>query len=233
MTKNTAAELFNQWSIYNRVLDHNYMFHDEIFQDVQRVVERHYGNRRLTVLDLGCGTARHTSRALQGRSVARYTGHDLSEVALAHAAPNLAGLGCPVELKPCDLLDGLTSCSVRFDLIFCSFALHHLVSAEKATFFREASQRLDENGMLLLVDVMREPNEDLELYLDRYCAWARCEWKALSPEALNLLCDHIQSNDLVETASDLRAMATAAGFNRCVEINRFRWHHTWNLGQSR
>jgi len=45
-----------------------------------------------------------------------------------------------------------------------SFALHHLVSTDKAVFFQLAYEGLSENGMLLLIDAMREEDEDHELY---------------------------------------------------------------------
>lgn len=229
MTKAVGRDFFDEWSIYDHVLDHNYMFHDEIYRDVQRLLTDHFGKRRLTLLDLGCGSARHLGRALQGCSVDRYLSYDLSDVALAHAARNLAGLGCPVELNQGDLLEGLTASEERFDLIFSSFALHHLVSSDKAVFFQLAYHKLNENGMLLLIDVMREEDEDPRVYLDRYCDWLRSEWKTLSVEALEALCDHIRNNDFAETASGLRAMATDAGFTRCSQINRIRWHHTWRF----
>ncbi len=232
MAKASATELFDEWSIYDKVLDHNYMFHDEIYHDVQRVLADHYDKRPFTILDLGCGSARHLGQALQGCSVGRYVGYDLSDVALAHAAPNLAGLGCPIELHQGDLLESLKASGERFDLIFSSFALHHLVSADKAVFFRLAYERINENGMLLMVDVMREEDEDPEVYLDRYCGWLRSEWKTLSPEALDAFCDHIRNNDFAETASEFHAMATYAGFSRWREINRFRWHHTWCFEKS-
>jgi SAM-dependent methyltransferase len=226
MTKANASEFFDAWSIYDQVLDHNYMFHDEMFHDVQRLLAGHYGNRPFTVLDLGCGSARHLGRALQGRSVDRYVGYDLSDVALAHATPNLSGLNCPIELHQGDLLDGLKASDGRFDLIFSSFALHHLVSADKAVFFQLAYQKLNENGLLVLIDVLREEDEDLRIYLEHYCDWVQSEWKTLSPEACDLLCDHIRNNDFAETASQFHAMATNAGFRERREINRFRWHHT-------
>ncbi|TMA07862.1 MAG: class I SAM-dependent methyltransferase [Deltaproteobacteria bacterium] len=167
MTKASARELFDEWSSYDQVLDHNYMFHDEIFRDVRRLLASHYGGHPFTVLDLGCGSARHLGRALRGCSVSRYVGYDLSGVALAHAAPNLSSLGCPIELHQGDLLESLKASGERFDLIFSSFALHHLVSADKAVFFRLAYERINENGMFLMVDVMREEDEDPEVYLDR------------------------------------------------------------------
>jgi len=232
MTKASARELFDEWSSYDQVLDHNYMFHDEIFRDVRRLLASHYGGHPFTVLDLGCGSARHLGRALRGCSVSRYVGYDLSGVALAHAAPNLSSLGCPIELHQGDLLESLKTSGERFDLIFSSFALHHLVSADKAVFFRLACERINENGMFLMVDVMREENEDPEVYLDRYCGWLRSEWKTLSPEALDAFCDHIRNNDFAETAAKFHAMATNAGFSRWREINRFRWHHVWCFEKS-
>jgi cyclopropane fatty-acyl-phospholipid synthase-like methyltransferase len=136
-------------------------------------------------------------------------------------------LGCPIELHQGDLLEGLKANREQFDLIFSSFALHHLGSAEKATFFRLPYEGLQGNGRLLLIDVMREEDEDRQLYLERYSGWLRSEWKAMRPEALDAICDHIQNNDFQETASELSAMATQAGFSGCYEINQFRWHRTW------
>ena len=69
-----ANDFFDEWSVYDQVLDHNYMHHDEIYLDVQRVLADHYDNRPVAIVDLGCGSARHLARALQGRSISRYIG---------------------------------------------------------------------------------------------------------------------------------------------------------------
>jgi SAM-dependent methyltransferase len=225
--KNVADNFFHEWSIYDQVLDHNYMHHDEIYRDVQRFLADRYDDRPFALLDLGCGSARYLARALQSRSVSRYVGYDLADIALAEAARNLAGFDCPVELHQGDLLAGLRTSGEKFDVIFTSFALHHLASGEKSVFFQLAYQRLNEDGMLLLIDTMRDDDEDRRLYLDHYCAWLRSKCKTLSPDALDLLCAHIRNNDFPETTAAVQAMATDAGFSRHVEMNRFRWHHTW------
>jgi SAM-dependent methyltransferase len=106
VTKTVANNFFDEWSIYDQVLDHNYMYHDEIYGDVRRILADRYETRPFMLLDLGCGSARHLARALQGRPVSRYVGYDLSDVALAHARRNLTGLGCPVDLRRGDLLGG-------------------------------------------------------------------------------------------------------------------------------
>ncbi|MBL8252822.1 MAG: hypothetical protein JNJ76_04380 [Candidatus Competibacter sp.] len=59
MNEATIKEFFDAWAIYDQVLDHNYMFHREIYQDVGRVIARRYAERPFAVLDLGCGSARH------------------------------------------------------------------------------------------------------------------------------------------------------------------------------
>ncbi|HEX9444261.1 MAG TPA: GNAT family N-acetyltransferase [Candidatus Binatia bacterium] len=222
----SAAQFFDEWSIYDRVLDRDYMFHDAIYRDVGLLLVERYAGRSFAVLDLGCGSARHFSRALAGRSVSRYAGYDLSDVALAHARPNLARLGCPLDLRQGDLLEGLQADGERFDLIFCGFSLHHLSAADKERFFQSAFQRLEEGGLLLVVDTMREAEESRSVYLDRYLGWIRSEWKAMSAAELDAICEHIRNNDFPDTAASLRAMAARAGFDGGSEVSRFRWHHT-------
>src|SRR3990172_4122349 len=222
-----GKNFFDEWSVYDQVLDHNYMHHDEIFRDVGRFFAERFDDRPFTLLDLGCGSARHLARALKGRSISRYIGYDLSDVALAHATRNLNGLGCAVELHEGELLQGLRASGEEFDVIFTSFALHHLATAEKEMFFQSAYERLRNDGILLLVDTMREEGEERPVYLDRYCAWLRFRCKTLAPATLDLLCDHIRGNDFPETAATLSAMATRAGFGRGEEITRMGWHHTW------
>lgn len=225
--KDGADDFFHEWSIYDQVLDHNYMHHDEIYREVRRFFAERYDHRPFALLDLGCGSARHLARALQSRSVSRYVGYDLADTALAEAARNLAALDCPVELHKGDLLSALRARNEKFDVVFTSFALHHLATGEQSVFFQSAYQCLTEDGVLLFIDTMRDDNEDRGLYLDRYCAWLRSRCKTLSVEALDLLCAHIRSSDFPETITVVQAMATNAGFRRHVEITRFGWHRTW------
>ena len=227
MKKAGADNFFDEWSVYDQVLDHNYMHHDDIYRDVQSFLADRYATQPFTLLDLGCGSARHLAQALKGRKINKYLGYDLSNVALANAARNLASFGCSVELRQGDLLEGLRASGEEFDVILTSFALHHLATAEKEVFFQSVYERLRKDGILLLIDKMREEGEERPVYLDRYCAWLRSNCEALSTAALDLLCDHIRGNDFPETTATLSAMATRAGFGRGVEITRMGWHHTW------
>jgi SAM-dependent methyltransferase len=232
VTNAATRNFFDEWAIYDQILAHNYMHHDDIFRDVQHLLADRYATQPFSLLDLGCGSARHLAQALQGRSVGRYVGYDLSDVALAHAARNLAGLGCQADLHQGDLLDGVTAGAETFDLVFSSFALHHLSAARKAEFFQSAHERLNDGGILLLIDTMRDDGEERAIYLDRYCAWLRSRCKTLSSEALDFLCEHIRNNDFPESIIDFGAMATKAGFCPPIEINRFRWHHALRFNRA-
>jgi SAM-dependent methyltransferase len=225
VTNTTTNKFFDEWSIYDQILAHNYMHHDDIFRDVRHLLADRYATQPFSLLDLGCGSAQHLAQALQGRSVSRYVGYDLSNVALAQASRNLAALNFQTELLQGDLLDGVRT-GETFDVVFSSFALHHFSAIQKAEFFQSAHKTLNDGGILLLIDTMLDDGEERPSYLDRYCAWLRLRCKTLSLEALDFLCEHIRDNDFPESITDFGAMATKAGFCKPIEINRFRWHHT-------
>ena len=182
--KSRTDGFFDEWSIYDEVLACNAMRHDEIFADVRRFLAGCYGDRSFAILDLGCGSARHLARAVKGRSLSAYVGYDLSDTALTHAKRNLADLGCPVDLRNGDLIEGVRNFRDRCDVIFSSFALHHLTSVRKMEFFASAYRRLKRDGICLVIDTMRDEGEDLSTYLDRYCAWLRKRCPSLPEEVV-------------------------------------------------
>ena len=201
------------------------MFHEELYRDVRTFITQHYVNRSFTLLDLDCGSARHMAAALKESKISHYTGYDLSSMALVHAKSSLNILNCPVELHQKELLDGVNETKNKFDVIFSSFALHHLSNLDKQSFFQAVYQKLKTHGFFLLIDVVRNEDEDLVLYLQRYCDWLKREWRAIPMEGLDLICEHIRGNDFPETVADLYAMAKHAGFQNYVEIAHYRWHH--------
>lgn len=225
------SSFFDEWFIYDQILIHNYMHHDEIFEDLRRFFAERYGDSPFSVIDLGCGSARHLARALAGRTLSGYTGYDLSDEALSQAKKNLNFLDCPVDLRSGDLLDGVKNTEQTWDLVFSSFALHHLSSAQKADFLASAYRRLNSDGICVVIDTMRGAGEDRPAYLDRYCAWLESRCASLSREQLALLFAHIRANDFPESQEDFAQMATEAGFARKTEILRYRWHLGWCLSK--
>ena len=222
-----AGALFaDSWSIYVRILEHNYMFHREIYRNLTEYLQTHFGERPFRVLDLGCGNAQHFAAALTGLPVSGYTGYDLSAVALQEAERNLAALAVPTALRQGDLLDALQQDSDAFDLIFTSFAVHHLGAEQKAEFFRRASSRCRKDGVLVMIDVMRDQEQDRETYLDAYASLMASSWTALPREALALVESHIRDNDQPESRTRLKQMAAAAGFGDAIDLPEYSVHRT-------
>lgn len=231
IARTSAGDFFDEWSIYDQILTHNYMYHDDIFEDVRRFLADRYADERFSIIDLGCGSARHLARALEGRSVSGYAGYDLSDEALQHAQRNLNFLDCPVDLRHGDFLDGVKNSAQSWDLVFSSFALHHLSAAQKADFLAASYRRLNPDGVCLVIDTMRDDGEDRATYLDRYCAWLGSRCESLSADTLKHVFAHIRANDFPESQKDFEEMAIHAGFARKTEITRYRWHHGWCLSK--
>ncbi len=120
-------------------------------------------------------------------------------------------------------MSALDSASAH-DVIYTSFALHHLSTERKAEFFKLAAQKLNPGGLLLLVDVTREEDQSLESYYSDYCSWLRTNMNALDSFEQDQICDHLVNNDFPEPCSLLRTQAEAAGLHALAGAAPHKWH---------
>jgi SAM-dependent methyltransferase len=232
MTDHPGADLFDVWRTYRKVVDSNYMNHAEFSAALKRVLRMRFGGRPFSVLDLGCGDAGTLAPVLLAAGAGSYEGVDLSATALALAAQNLESLSCPVQLSSGDLLDALRDGDRRFDVIHASYAVHHLSTGAKAEFFVHAARRLNGDGLILLADVVRREDESLPVYHQRYCERLRSDWRNLSEDEKDAVCDHLVNNDYPETTSKLMALAREAGLEDVEELARFGWHGLYRFART-
>ncbi|SEL61062.1 class I SAM-dependent methyltransferase [Nitrosovibrio tenuis] len=233
MTHAEPTAIFTRsWSLYDLITEHNYMFHREIYSGVEDLLKRrgHHENYRL--LDLGCGNARYLAPCLKRRPPEAYEGVDLSEVALAEARGYLVELPCQVILTHGDLLKAVESTDKTWDVLFSGFAIHHLATDEKARFFRAAGRCLSEKGWLIMVDVVREENQDRESFLNDYLKCMREKWTQVPRDQLEQACAHVRDYDYPECFSTLRKMAEEAGLRSAHMISRQAQHHTLLFSRS-
>lgn len=214
--------IFDTWEVYRKIVSNNNMFHSEIYADV--AAQLHTQSQPFSLLDLGCGDAANLAPVLANVPVSHYCGVDLSATALALAKANLGGLAGSVELRCGDLLQELYAQDHGVDVVFSSFALHHLSFAKKAEFFRQTHRRLKTGGFLLLVDTFRAAHEDRDAYLQAYCGWLRGTWRGIDDAEKDLACRHIIENDFPETLADLQTFAGQAGFSASQTISSYQWH---------
>jgi SAM-dependent methyltransferase len=213
-----ALELFRrQWAVYQKLLDHNYLDHAEVYRILHRVlVGEIEGPFRL--LDLACGDAGAMVGALKGTRVAHYHGVDLARPALELARGNLDALGCEVELEQRDFIEAMRDRPEPADVVWIGLSLHHLPTPDKRTLMREIRSVIGERGEFLMYEPTRPEGEDRNGYLARYEQIARDSWTALTPAEGQALMTHVRTCDLPETVSSWVALGRDAGFSAADEL---------------
>src|SRR4051794_20384855 len=132
-----AEEQFaRDWRTYAKLVDHDYVFHREVYAMLHRVLAELAGPFRF--LDLACGDARGVVGALRGTAVAHYHGVDLSLPALEMARLAVEALGCPAELDHRDFVAAMADRPEPADVVWIGLSLHHLQPPDKLTILREA-----------------------------------------------------------------------------------------------
>jgi SAM-dependent methyltransferase len=212
------------WTVYKKIVQGNFMFHQEIYQSVDRLLKER-DPVPFSLLDLGCGDAENFHPLLLRRNVAHYVGVDLSVVALKLAAEHLQNLHLKVEFQVDDMLHFLEQEDPRtFDVIFSGFALHHLSPNDKRRFLIAVKKRLKPKGEFILVDVFRGVGQHLPDYLDAYCEKMANEWKTLTKEEMDYAITHVREFDTPDTLKTIEILASEAGFTRFENVNQFTWH---------
>ena len=88
-TPSDQSYFLTGWQIYRKVLDLNYMNHREVYDTLREAVSA--APPGFVFLDIACGDAAGTARALAGSGVGSYAGIDISRPALDIAARELTG----------------------------------------------------------------------------------------------------------------------------------------------
>lgn len=223
-----AIRLFREtWGLYQRIVKANYMFHRELSASVREMLRTLPGTP-LTILDLGSGDAEQISSILRGIPIAEYCGCDLSSFALDIARRNMSWLGDCASLLCEDMLSLVRRVPEgHYDVVYSSFALHHLSAEDKLEFFKGCRHALKPNGWLVLVDDMREEGESRQESIDRYCADAALLWTGIASADLAAVEEHIRAFDFPETASLLKSMANTAGLPRAELLRKHTRHQAW------
>ncbi len=214
MATTASVEFFNVWDTYAKIVEKNYMSHRELSEDIVRLLSSRFGDKAVTLLDIGCGDCLTISDLCSAIRLSSYTGVDLSDAALDLARSRLAGHAFQATLINADMLSAFKNLDA-FDVIYSSFAIHHLPADKKYELLKLIAAHMKSHSIFILVDAVRREGDTLEKYLQRYCSMINNDWRELSRDEKQAACDHIVNNDLVETTSSLLSLAQRAGLKSC------------------
>jgi ubiquinone/menaquinone biosynthesis C-methylase UbiE len=213
-----AAALFQQqWQLYRKFVDHNLLYHREVYGELHRMLIEEVA-RPFRFLDIACGDASETVNALRGTQVAHYHGIDLSYAALDLASKNLEALDCPATLEHRDFVAALRDRPEPVDVAWIGFSLHHLLGPAKLEFMREVRSVVGDRGQFLIYETASPDGEDRDAWLLRWVRLNQPLWTALTLEEYEGMWDHVRAYDFPETTSRWHSLGREAGFGRVREL---------------
>lgn len=207
------------WEIYQKVISANYMKHLELGEHAQKHL--HYFNqfKPLSILDLGCGDAKQLSEQLKSLTVCAYTGYDLSEQATSFALKNLDTSISNPTFKIGKMEELIKADTETYNVIYSSFAIHHLRDEKKQELINDCYSKLDKKGLFILIDIKREPAQSIESYKTSYTNWILNDWHELNIDEKEAIIDHLSTCDIPVELTSYIEFAEKAGFDLIEEVN--------------
>ncbi|WP_425397652.1 class I SAM-dependent methyltransferase [Aeoliella sp.] len=208
----SPLDIFEGWSLYDCVVNNNYMLHEELIEAVAPHAAR-YGEP-LRVLDLGCGDGYMAAGVLKGANVESYRGVDLSESGLKRAAERLAPIAARVEVH-----EGSIRAAVRESIepppnfLLASFSLHHYRVTELGPLIADCQRLIAAGGLFVWIDARRGHGESREEYLRRFHEVLLPTWSELSEDQMQEVRQHMNDEDFPASDDEKLALAKSAGFD--------------------
>jgi ubiquinone/menaquinone biosynthesis C-methylase UbiE len=217
MLDQPALALFRQqWQLYRKIVDNNYLFHHEAYGRLHRILVEE-AVQPFRFFDIACGDASATVEALRGTRVAHYHGIDLSQSALDLARKALETLACPVRLDQRDFVEALRDRPEPAHVAWIGLSLHHLLAPAKLALMREIRGVVGDRGLFLIYENASPDGEDRDAWLRR---WDRQKpsWTALTPKEWDTAAAHVRAADFPEMTSRWHSLGHEAGFGEVREL---------------
>jgi ubiquinone/menaquinone biosynthesis C-methylase UbiE len=221
-----VKKVFEQWAMYDAVVQHNYMRHAELAHALAAWAES-FG-RPLRVVDLGCGDAGLATSGFRTAIVDRYLGVDLSESSIERARGRLGIWPGRAEVTCGDLAETLHRLpDESANVVLASYSLHHFATNDKLALINEVWRLLEPGGALLWIDVVRNEDESRQEYIDRLTDAMLHEWVGLTVEQRQTAVDHVRQSDFPEQESWMLEQTEAAGFSVDDTLFRDEFFAAW------
>ena len=224
------SKIFDEWSLYARVIAGDYMRHASIALAVNQYLAARPAPRR--VLDLGCGNGSMARACLANRPVEHYLGIDSSADALARlqaaGAPGDGPDGFAIETQCGNLAKAISHLPAEaFDLVLASFSLHHFPQPEQRPILAEIQRVLDPHGVFVWIELVCQPGQSAESYFDSYESHMRDSWTDFLPAEIDQVMNHIRTSDFPVEATAMLSSAREVGLLSAHGLFRDTFFGAW------
>lgn len=213
-----------QWSTYQKLVKENYMLHSQWEKLTCAVFQKYYSTTPFEMLDLGCGDALPILPCLKEQPLISYTGVDLSAPALQLAKLHLGAVSGVIELHECSMEAYLLNCKDSFDLIYSSYAIHHLHDDQKKHLLTQCHSLLKKEGRMIYIDIYREDLTTIDNYRSAYSTMVNNDWGILNDAEKTAITNHLNTCDFPVQFSILQDWLRQIGFEIQGGIARDKFH---------
>lgn len=208
LSDNSASAYFNvNWESYQSSVKNNTLYHREMLAALDEFLSAHFKDRPFSFVDVGCGDSSSVASVLVNKPLTKYVGIDAAKEVLKLASNTLTDFSCEKEFIADNMKTAILNLSSPVDIIFTSYAVHHLSSKEKISFIYHCQQKLKPKGFLLMIDGVLEPNQTRDEWLKALEARIKEVNPLTEEEVLNRM-QHPRADDFPEEVNTFASIAS-------------------------
>ncbi len=213
-----STEIFiKNWTIYRKIIENDNMSHRAGYLRLREILVSEM-DKPFSFLDLACGDAFYSSRALEETKAEQYIGIDVSAQALSLAKEELRNTQLEAKFIRADFINFRDFIETPQDVIWVGFSVHHLDTPNKLEFMKKVKETLSEGGIFMLYEPIFIEGEDRELYFKRFKRTYYIHWNGLTKEEGESLLEHVRESEKPETRENWIKLGEDAGFINAEKI---------------
>lgn len=210
-SQRVGAHFDSDWSLYQQSIHNNMLYHQEMFAALKNFLNTHFENTPFTLADLGCGDGSAIVNTLLTTRIKKYIGVDTAPTLMTDASKVLANLHCEKEFFGEDMVTALPKLP-EVNILFSSYAIHHLNTEQKESFLNDCHQKLPNGGYLVMIDGVIASNQTLDEWRDALEARFFTVLPHVSREEGRKFLQHSRTDDFPDSIATFRDIAKKQGW---------------------
>lgn len=206
------------WDRYLESIEKNLLHHHEMLELLNDFLTKHFKQKSFTLADLGCGDAGSLLEILQHQPITHYIGVDIAESLIEKGPKTLEELNCEKKFICQDMSTAFEKFTIKPDVIYSAYALHHFSYDEKVKFIANCQKYLAPNGYFILVDITKKENQSQQEWFADFLERFLVVNSTLTGNELEERIAHPRDYDFPESISTYREIAETQKWRSFEEL---------------